>query len=213
MDPFGVGSAELVAGSFTPFLEGVCKSRQGQSCHAFFKSWYEGYKDQVSPTTYESYGYTLKTFNRAFGSKPLRSIRAADVEAFLRDLTKDGTHQSQASKCRGMMFQIMRKAQANDLILKNPVELADKTRHAPQQSKKDSFTAEEVRKLFKFLTHDKTGDSIRLLLLTGMRSQELLALEAEHIEPDGSCPLHRILTMQRYEIKYMVQHELMQVII
>ena len=36
MDPFGVGSAELVAGSFTPFLEGVCKSRQGQSCHAFF---------------------------------------------------------------------------------------------------------------------------------------------------------------------------------
>ena len=151
------------------------------------QSWYEGYRDQVSPTTYESYGYTLKTLNRAFGSKPLRSIRAADVEAFLREMTKDGTHQSQASKCQGMMFQIMRKAQANDLILKNPVELADKTRHAPQQSKKDSFTAEEVRKLFKFLTHDKTGDSIRLLLLTGMRSQELLALEAGHIEPDGSC--------------------------
>lgn len=86
-----------------------------------------------------------------------------------------------------MMFQIMRKAQANDLILKNPVELADKTRHAPQKSKKDSFTAEEVRKLFKCLPHDKTGDSIRLLLLTGMRSQELLALEAGHIEPDGSC--------------------------
>ena len=64
------------------------------------QSWYEGYRDQVSPTTYENYGYTLKTLNRAFGSKPLRSIRAADVEAFLRELTKDGTHQSQASKCR-----------------------------------------------------------------------------------------------------------------
>ena len=60
------------------------------------QSWYEGYRDQVSPTTYESYGYTLKTLNRAFGSKPLRSIRTSDVEAFLRDLTKDGTHQSQA---------------------------------------------------------------------------------------------------------------------
>ncbi|HIQ87573.1 MAG TPA: site-specific integrase, partial [Candidatus Scatomorpha gallistercoris] len=46
---------------------------------------------------------------------------------------------------------------------------------------------EEVQKLFKYLPHDKTGDSIRLLLLTGMRSQELLALEARHIEPDGSC--------------------------
>ena len=83
------------------------------------QSWYDGYKGQVSPTTYESYRYTLKTLNRAFGSKPLRSIRTSDVEAFLRDLTKDGTHQSQASKCRGMMFQIMRKAQSNDLNLKN----------------------------------------------------------------------------------------------
>ena len=62
------------------------------------QTWYDGYKGRVSPTTYESYGYTLKTLNRAFGSKPLRSIRASDVEAFLRDLTKDGTHQSQASK-------------------------------------------------------------------------------------------------------------------
>ena len=143
--------------------------------------WYEGYRDQVSPTTYEGYGYTLKTLNKAFGAMPLRSIKAADVEAFLRELTADGKHQSQASKCRGMMFQIMRKAQANDLILKNPVELADKTRQKPQKSKKDSFTAEEVQKLFKYLPRDKTGDSIRLLLLTGMRSQELLALEAEHI--------------------------------
>ena len=170
------------------------------------QSWYEGYKDQVSPTTYESYGYTLKTLNRAFGSKPLRSIRTSDVEAFLRDLTKDGTHQSQASKCRGMMFQIMRKAQANDLILKNPVELADKSRHAPQKSKKDSFTAEEVRKLFKFLPHDKTGDSIRLLLLTGMRSQELLALEAGHIEPDGSCVHIRQAVKQVKGVRPLTPH-------
>ena len=35
------------------------------------QTWYDGYKGRVSPTTYESYGYTLKTLNRAFGSKPL----------------------------------------------------------------------------------------------------------------------------------------------
>ena len=34
----------------------------------------------------------------------------------------------------GMIFQIMRKAQANELILKDPVKLADKTRHAPRKS-------------------------------------------------------------------------------
>lgn len=31
--------------------------------------WYEGYRDAVSPTTYESYGYTLKNLNEAFGSR------------------------------------------------------------------------------------------------------------------------------------------------
>ena len=51
-------------------------------------------------------------------------------------------------------------------------------------SKKDSFSSEEVRKLFKCLLHGKTCESIRLLLLTGMRSQELLALEAGHAEMD-----------------------------
>ena len=45
------------------------------------QSWNEGYKDQVSPTTYENYGYTLKTLNRAFGSKPLRSIPGPSVQS------------------------------------------------------------------------------------------------------------------------------------
>ena len=37
------------------------------------------------------------------------------------------------------------------------------------------------------MTDDRIGWSIRLLLGTGMRTQELLAPEPEHIEPDGSC--------------------------
>lgn len=31
------------------------------------------------------------------------------------------------------------------------------------------------------------GHTIRLMLATGMRMQEVLALEPQHIEPDGSC--------------------------
>lgn len=111
------------------------------------QTWYDGYRDQVSPTTYEGYGYTLKTLNKTFGAMPLRSIKAADVEAFLRELTADGKHQSQASKCRGMMFQIMRKAQANDLTLKNPVELADKTRQKSQKRRDKRARCADTRSL------------------------------------------------------------------
>ena len=52
--------------------------------------------------------------------------------------------------------------------------------------RKECFTAEEVTALMELLPDDRMGWSIRLLLGTGMRTQELLALEPRHIEPDGS---------------------------
>lgn len=151
------------------------------------QKWYDGYAGQVSPTTYESYRYTLRLLKEVFGEKLLRQIKVSDVEEFLKDMTKDGTRFSQATKCRGMLYQIMHKAQANDLILKNPVAFADKIKQRRTKSSKDSFTAEEVRTLFRELPDDKLGNSIRLLLLTGMRVQEMLPLEKEYIAEDGSC--------------------------
>lgn len=151
--------------------------------------WYEGHEGNVTPGTYESYKYTLRILNDTFGDRKLRSIKVADVERFLKAMTKDGKKKSQAQKCRGMLYQIFKKAQANDLVLKNPVEFVDKMRAAkkPEESKKDSFTAEEVQTLFRYLEDDRIGNTIRLMLVTGMRSQEVMALEAKHIEPDGSC--------------------------
>jgi integrase len=85
-----------------------------------------------------------------------------------------------------MMYQIMNKAEANDLVLKNVVRFAEKMRHNEPIKRKEVFTAEEIAILLEKLPHNRIGWSIRLLLGTGMRSQELLALEPRHIEPDGS---------------------------
>ena len=52
--------------------------------------------------------------------------------------------------------------------------------------RKEAFTADEVRHLMENLPEDKIGWSIRLLLATGMRTQELLGLEPRHIAKDGS---------------------------
>ena len=151
------------------------------------QKWYEGYKDSVSPTTYESYGYTLKTLIKGFGPRKLASIKALDVENFLKGLRADGKSDSYLTKCRGMLYQIMHKAEANDLIRKNPVRFAEKMKAQRPVKRKEAFTQEEVQRLMEDLPQDKTGHTIRLMLATGMRTQEVLALEPEHIEPDGSC--------------------------
>lgn len=151
------------------------------------RKWYDGYKDSVSPTTYESYGYTLKTLIGAFGGRKLNSIKALDVENFLKGLRADGKSDSYLTKCRGMMYQIMHKAEANDLIRKNPVRFAEKMKAHKPVKRKEAFTQEEVKILMEQLPDNKVGHTIRLMLATGMRTQEVLALEPRHIEPDGSC--------------------------
>ncbi|MFZ5906549.1 MAG: tyrosine-type recombinase/integrase [Nitrospirota bacterium] len=153
--------------------------------------WYEGYKGQVSDVTYESYKYTLRILKDEFSNRKLRSIKPLDIENFLKSLQAERSD-SAVTKCRGMMHQIMHKAEANDLILKNPVRLADKIkRKSSNRKSKDSFTKEEVSILFDKLPLDKMGHTIRLLIGTGMRAQEVVCLEKKHITEDGNMIMIR----------------------
>lgn len=147
--------------------------------------WYEQHKENVKPTTAEGYRYTLRLLIDHFGRRKLADIKAMDIEQFLRQLRKENRSDSAISQARGMLFMIFKKAVANDYLMKNSVEYAEKMRKRPPK-RKDAFTAEEIRYLMENLPENKIGWSIRLLLSTGMRTQELLGLEPRHIAKDGS---------------------------
>lgn len=148
--------------------------------------WYENHRDNITPTTQESYKYTLRILKDHFGRRKLDEIKPFDVEQFLKKLRNDGRSDSALAQCRGMLYQIFHKAEANDLVRKNPVRFADKMRSRGEPKRKEAFTADEVKLLMTKLPQDRMGLSIRLMLGTGMRTQELLALEPRHIEDDGS---------------------------
>ena len=128
----------------------------------------------------------LDMLKEGFYHRPLTVIRPIDIENFLKGMRRDGRSDSYISKARGMLYQIFQKAEANDLVRRNPVRLAEKMRASGTAKRKEAFTAEEVAHLMKVLPDDRMGLSIRLLLGTGMRMQELLALEPQFIEEDGS---------------------------
>ena len=149
--------------------------------------WFQNHQDNISPTTRENYKYILTTLKAHLGSRKLDGIKAFDIEQLLKELRREGRSDSYLASCRGMLYQIFNKAEANDLILKNPVRFADKMRsNRTAPKRKDAFRAEEVRRMMEQLPHDLLGESIRLMLGTGMRTQELLALEPRHIAQDGS---------------------------
>ena len=147
--------------------------------------WFRNHTDNVKPTTQEGYSYTLRVLKAHFGRRTLAQIKTMDIEQFLKKLRREGKSDSYLAQCRGMLYQIFNKAVANDLLIKNPVAYADKMRKGPPK-RKESFTPEEVQLLMENLSEDKIGWSIRLMLATGMRTQELLVLEPRHIAEDGS---------------------------
>lgn len=147
--------------------------------------WFEHHRENIKPTTQESYKYTLRILKDHFGRRKIAEVKAMDIEIFLKKLRRDGRSDSCLAQCRGMLFQIFNKAEANDLVKKNPVRFAEKMRKRPAK-RREAFSAEEVKLLLENLPEDQVGWGIRLMLCTGMRTQELLGLEPRHIAEDGS---------------------------
>ena len=48
--------------------------------------WFDNHKDNISPTTQESYSYTLKILKDYFGRRKLKDIKAYDIEQLLKKL-------------------------------------------------------------------------------------------------------------------------------
>lgn len=161
---------------------------------AWADQWYKDYKTQVAASTYSGYQYTLKLLKQAFGNRLISEILPIDINNYLNSLIAEGWSYSKIHKCRVMLIQILDWAVQNRFISNNPARISKKLRSTFSNQidivkSKDSFTEEEIQILFDRLPNDLLGNSVRLLLVSGMRVQELLALTANDIEPDGSAIL------------------------
>ncbi|MBR4406287.1 MAG: tyrosine-type recombinase/integrase family protein [Bacteroidaceae bacterium] len=161
------------------------------------KMFMDFHKQNIKPVTYENYKYMLRIIDEHLGHMHLQQIKPMVVENFLHTLAEEGRSDSAISKTRALLHMALERAEANDLIRRNPVPLSQKMRQ--QQAKKQPcFTEEEMRILMRELPNDRIGNSIRLLLGSGLRTQELLGLMPKHIKEDGSqIVIEQAVTMVR----------------
>lgn len=141
---------------------------------------------KLAQSTMDSYSYTMRLINQHLGKRLLKELKAYEVERFLIDLRDVyGYSASMITKARGLLFQLCQAAVANDIMGKNVVAYIADIR-CDKAIPKESFTGDEVKKMMRNLPKDKIGWAIRMLLMTGLRKQELCALETRHIAEDGS---------------------------
>ncbi len=157
-------------------------------------TWYKDMESQVQPSTYSSYRYTLTKLQEHFRGKLLTDIKVVQINRYFDSLRRQGLSQSYITKLKAMLIQIFDYALANELVLSNPARASKsvkllrtaKTAAETAAPKKDAFTEKEQALLMEGLPHNLVGNSIRVLLGSGMRAQELLALTPEDIAEDSS---------------------------
>lgn len=154
--------------------------------------WYADHQSQVQPSTFRGYQYTLKVLNDYFGKREMQKIKPMEITAFFDYMKRASYSNSYMQKCKSMLIQIFDAAEANEVTTSNPARKAKIKRTVPtlyddsKDQKKDAFTAAEVQVLKTKLRDDLAGNSILTMIGTGLRAQELLALQPGDIAMDGS---------------------------
>ena len=149
-------------------------------------------ESQVQPSTYSGYRFTLAKLKEHFGKKLLVDIKVVHINHFFDLARRRGISNSYITKLKAMLIQIFDYAVANELLPSNPARASKSVKPlrtaktAENAPKKDAFSAFEQMMLMDGLPENLVGQSIRLLLGSGMRVQELLALRPEDITADGS---------------------------
>lgn len=110
-------------------------------------------------------------------------IRTMDIEKWQVALLKDYST-STVKSCRHILSNIFKKAVANDLIIKNPCDYADKIKAS--YSKKIPYTVEEA----KAMMANSDGFMklyLNLAFTTGLRTGEMLGLKWDDIDLEHGC--------------------------
>lgn len=143
--------------------------------------------NQISPNTYKRATYTLKYIeNGDIANIPIQKIKAKDIKDFLKTVTIYAN--STIEKIYQLLGQTFRRAVERDYIIKNPMLFEEVKK--PKSDKPDkeviSLSIEEEKKLLSVLSVQITPykNIILLMLFSGMRIGEVLAINLKDIEND-----------------------------
>lgn len=152
--------------------------------------------NENSSNTYNRAKYTLKLITKSdFGNMPIRKATARDIKNFLNTYTSYS--ESSIKKLYQLLNQTFRRAIERNYIIRNPIsfEEAKRPKSAKITEKVEALTIEEEKKLIKTLSCEINAlkDACLLMLFTGMRVGEVLALKWENIS-DKNISIKKSLT-------------------
>jgi len=136
-----------------------------------FKNWCLEAKESLSDKTYRDYVSAYNRHLKALQSMKVRDIKLADMQAVM-----DGVTKPTGSVLRKIMSGVLHYCVRNELITTDKAELTKYLKYSSDEGNtvtRRVFTMEEIR--------SNKDPLITILLYTGLRIGELLALEKKDI--------------------------------
>jgi len=138
------------------------------------------------PSTKSTYTTLIRShIQPTLGHFQLRDLRVGHIERWLIDLQQIRSS-STARQVHNVLCMMLDTAVKHQMIQRNPAKVV--TRPRPKSSNAVVFSAEEVRNLLEVARGDRVFPFLALLVYTGMRRGEALALRWSDVNLEGSSP-------------------------
>lgn len=164
---------------------GLYAKESNVSVQSWFDTWMRDYKKgSVKYGTYTNYQKVYDLYiKKQFGKKKLCDIRPEHVQRLYNNLQSDGYSHKTISLVAIVLGGMFKQAYKNQMIQRNPVELATIPRSTGKRKKEISVLSKENQKIFREYAAESPYYKLYMVALgTGMRAGELRALEWKDID-------------------------------
>lgn len=161
-----------------------CKPKD-ETISSWFSIWMEQYKAiAVKEATKQTYQQVFESFiEPVIGRKKLCDIRPQALQKLINDLYHKQYSKSRVNITYVILLGMFEQALKNEIIQRNPMEAVSFPKYKKKsQDDKRVMTQEEKELFLKYAASSKYYDFYVIALTTGMRINEILALEWSDID-------------------------------
>lgn len=150
------------------------------------KLWLKNKETSIAETTHANYVHIMRHILPMLGKFKLKDIKTVHIQTLINEMQAKDYSRSMMEKVKSVLYGMLQEAEINDMVMRN-VCRGVKLPKAEKKQMKDSFTIEEVAIVEQNAEILEYCDIVSILVNTGMREGEFLALRHEDIDYEQSC--------------------------